>query len=752
MDIVEEEVKEFTSPNGGVPPSNVGTDLYVPYAQHSVKIHHDVLTAASVSAVLFKDLFLEFMTDANLTLLSGKLKNFTFTQSNLKIRIVVQGQPFAAGQVIYAFTPRVFAPELITPTYTTSALSVPNSKIVPHITIDPSKNATYEISLPPPTTTGYYDMSTAATVHGSYSCTRIVFNSLISGTATVPTVGICIYASLENPNFGGMTYLGDFQKEETAPLSAIAHNFSKFVGKVGTVFPPLKAITTVVSSVGGAVGDVLHFFGFSKPQLIEVNLMPLTRTTDNHTQFNGPSTSYSLSGDCKNSVSISEKLIGSNNNELSLEYLCSIPCLIAQLSITTALAAGAAIPSPIPVAPTFSFRDIALTSCPTPLGGVAACFDSWCGDITYRIEIVASVFHRCTILVAYEPTVNTAPTFDVAVALLKNTTIVISGNTCTDITVPWSSSSVWKSMPIISSVAASYTVANSNGFLHFFVVNALTSNGSTNPIPINVYAYSKNIKFNIPDTSDISLYNVRAELLGYYQEESNPLVETCHVSFGPKTDLTYLDHFAMGESYTSIKHLTSKLHSSMIGNLAVPPSSLSFLRYRIANIPLTKFDTTIYGAVPQYQNFTAWFAGAFVGYRGSMKYNMHFILLDTSGYAVSTQVKERDDVVIIHDHERLLANSYQILSAALNSDQRAYAYHFVNLAVSSAVEFSANQLHHYRFAPTRLVFTNYSDNTTVVYTTDSSAGSYTAVTHENTATGDDGVFHWFVGFPIIIST
>lgn len=745
MTIVEDWSENTPVPMGRQAPLNLADDLYNAFSNHMVQLDHRILTSASSNATIDKDIFAEFVTKADPTPLGEKIRKFRYLHGNLIVKVVVQGQPFAAGQIVMSFTPRVFAPNFSTVTHVPLEFNRVNSKIVPHIIIDPSKSTTYEISLPCPNPTGFYDIS-QTTIHGSYQCDIIIFNSLISGTAVVPSLSICTYACLDKPIFGGLTLAADYmQTEKTSSLSSYMMRAANISENLGMHAPALEPATTLFSSFTSTIGKALSFFGFAKSLTISQVTVPFTRHADNYSQFDGISNAISLSGTQANSIGISPSIGGGKMEEMSIAHITSIKGLVAQFSIPNSGAAGDYI-NGIWLCPATTWSQAAAQVSLTPLAGVAACFDFWTGDIIVTVEVVASVFHRSTILVAWDPFTGTQPTFANAIATLQTTTISISGNTTVDILVPYVQPEAYKDLPV-STVGNVYTTAQTNGRIHFFIVNPTTSNGSVDPLQFNVYLSSSNVKFNASTTE--LLPKAKLTLLADF----SPVTK---VSFGKASNTAHSHLKMFGESYESIKQLTSKNTGNFFGLYDVPANDPNLGRImQMYNVPIVDYETSQFAAGTTVQSsFLSWFAAAFVGYRGGIKYASHPHANNPALLYKEFSISE--NMTTGGQPTALASNNVWIPIAYNNAAERfdSYAFTFHNLVDNPMYDFAAPILCSYDFAPCRNRITactnqvrTYANQAFAPTTT--GFQSYINVT---TASADDAVFINFVGFPTVVAT
>jgi hypothetical protein len=674
--------------------------------------------------------------------MAEKLSHFSFLHAKIRIKMVVQGQPFAFGQIVASFHPNVKMQAVVaTQSGINATSSLCNTKIVPHVVIDPSKTETYEIDLPICTPNGFFSLKSPN--FGSYLVKLTVFNPLGSGTATTPTMGFCMYMSLIDPVFEGITLLSNpfvAEKKTDGTVSGLVKKAAGAVGLLSIPFPQFAPEITLFSSIGGIVGDFLYALGFSKPPIVENQLFPVTRFVDNLSQFDGKSTAIVLAGSQSNSVALSPDYGGGNMDELKFSHLAAIRGLINKVSFPVSAAHGDLLvrfdvdPMYCKNNTTAGYSDI------TPLAGISAPFTYWTGDLTLRVEIVASVFHRATILIAWDPLKNTvAPTLEGAVQTLQNVTVNISGNTCVDIDIPWKQPNPWALVRHPNEVAGSQY--NTNGEVRIFVINPVTSNGSTDPLHMNLYFSSKNYKLALPVNNRINAYKNLDVLL------SNEFCPVSAVAFGQRTDLSKSHLRAFGEEYVSIKQLTSKLTPAWHATTAIavgttdPNWSLDIPNYPQRNT-LLKGDAADTATLTN--NFFTWYASAFLGYRGSIRYS--FYTYETNPIAGSSVVLPHTSM--LNSSNSLTTTNDTLQNTSPNIVEDAYAFTMGNRELGPRLDGVAPMLIPYDYFPMQVTLSAYTNSAKMSQpVTPALTTARTIYIRSLTASGDDGNFIWFLGFP-----
>lgn len=609
-----------------------GEDDFKKYLTHPVLLSHVTWGAAGFADTIITNDLIAFYFATAPTPLKNKLENLYFVSGVFRLRIVVQGAAQAAGQMaICAYpTPKFDRNQVFN---TARPFTKCNRRIVPHCIVDPSKSETYEIDLPVVSPTGYYPVTkNGLQTYGSYILERSVFTSLISGTATTPTVSVCIYGSFVDPTFSGLRQaVGLGPQDEVTPsgtLSSVLRGASHIGRAIGSIMPSMEPTATVFSAIAGGFGDVLQRYGYSKPQAIVNQHMILNRTGDNYSQVDGISTALVMGRSQAQTVSINPEWIAGQTDDMNLDKIVAIPGYFNRFTISptqlhsVALYGGYVDPC--------NHETVVGAINPTPLSGVAMTHSYWKGDITFTFEFIASVFHRCTVLIAWDPSATsaypglpTAPPLATALTALQNTSVYVCGNTTVDVTFPYQQPLVASSVVTSAIAVADPSFKCTNGAVFVYVLNPLISNGSTDPITCNLFIRSDNISFALPTTQGVpertNAYSatppsgmlLEAEALG-------PLTDTGEVkqiSFGKKTDLSTWGFEAFGDVSKSVKDLVSRMREE----LDIPQNSTNANTLALPTGPRLPYETE-----NENRTFLNWYLPAFLGSRGSYRISVGF--------------------------------------------------------------------------------------------------------------------------------
>lgn len=737
--------KEMRRNNGEAIP--VDTD-FPKFVTHPVKIYHLLWDTATPGSTLVTDDLFALWYSSMTSTLQGKFNTFYLARGCMGVRVVVQGAAQYYGQMRLVFVPNVAIPAAESNTPSTGYCANPNtlfnSAILPHLVIDPSKNATYEIELPCPTPSGFWSLASTTYSIGwqSYRAELIQINPVRSGTAAAPTsstgVNVCLYAYLCDPELVGLTMNSLASKEQKlssmfSAVSGVARAVAPHVGSLGPA-------ATLFSGATAAASQVLHFLGFANPPQLDATAMVTNRTCDNYSQVEGVSTAIVLGPSQKQGLSIDPGVALGTMEEMSIDYLCSLPFLLYYDRLITNAAGAESANMTIPVAPWFAYDAKSIS----PMCAFANMTSFWAGDLTYTFEFVASVFSRATIVIAWDPIASSKfsnmPALQNALNTLKTVTVQVVGNTAVDITVPYKSP-----YPACFTIGAPIAINNANeqstegytnGVLLVYVLNPVVDNGSGVPaIAMNVWVRSHNIAFFGGSAEYISNTTINT-----LQMNGSEMVETTQsVMFGAKTNLDDINGVCFGDRPRSVKHLSGRL-----GNFTYEQPTGTAGAWVQVNYPNTPsfLCSTSSSVNPTNNNLFGYISSAYLGYRGSIRYSCH--VSSTTGNRPLTMAMHSPDTISIG-----YKNSAVWMTMAQMVGLNYYAFTQPNLTMSSRVDFSAVMMFPGRFYPCRYSGAAWHDTVFVMATnpTGSVATGDTTTFVTANGSGDDGVFVWFLGFP-----
>lgn len=567
---------------------------------------------------------ISLMRTSNPTLWS-RIDNFRVRRFNVRLTMVAQGNSLAAGRLIIYAIPGREITELNHNTRT-------NCRIVPHIIIDPSKNATYELLLPFCSDQGAYDLSDLS----NWKLYSRVYDVLeYSGVTGDQRVEVNVMASLEDVHLSGKII------PTSNTFSALEDATKSIQDNLVPVVTKLSPYLTLASKGAKATALALKTFGFSKPNVLEYGVSRLN-TAENYSQTSGSSKATVLGSSQLPASSIFPRIAGGTSRDMELSYMLGFPAYVGRYESTSNHVVGQAYP---PMSLNLaSMHNVLGSGCATysnPALFTVLANSHLCasGSLIINVEFITSVFTRGSYLVAWSPDGLTTPhTMANAMAFLENTVVQVSGNTSVSVEVPYKSP----------------TIAGFNfGTLYVYLMSPVVGNNVSAEININVLLDCSKVTFHTP--------------MNYDQVDfvptSNDWVDSPLVSFGKSNGDP--DVFLGGDSPKVVKDLTSRMG------------------FVVKIVPEEDKDYLVGPVWPSTPNiltratFLDIFRTMFFGSRGSIRYSMFF---GSNKGKVRTSI-QRDSVP-----------EWKFITSIASSN-KIHAFTEHNLAVESSVDIVVPYLH-----------------------------------------------------------
>ncbi len=305
----------------------------------TASVANDVITSFDICSLL-----------ETTTIWSNKLQGFLNYRGKAVFRIQVNANPFQAGRLLAHFIP--FTAHISAETIATRNLNLVLKTQQPNVEID-CRDSSGIIEIPYIAPTGYYDRSLATVDWGKLYIS--VLSPLVVGSGQTTSAVVTVWLHFEdfelsapfNPQAGSGGKRSRAIKsrnpsdveQTTGPISSTLSMVASVADSLSDV-PVISEIAKPVAWVADAVGGLASFFGFAKPRVEVPGQQVVLRNAGTMTTFDGVTQAAPLSLSARNKVEQMPGFAGSDLDEMSFNYLKSIPAYFANFSLSTSDSTG----------------------------------------------------------------------------------------------------------------------------------------------------------------------------------------------------------------------------------------------------------------------------------------------------------------------------------------------------------------------------------------------------------------------------
>eukprot|EP00918_Siedleckia_nematoides_P041700 GHVU01090819.1.p1 GENE.GHVU01090819.1~~GHVU01090819.1.p1 ORF type:complete len:2087 (-),score=131.58 GHVU01090819.1:112-6372(-) len=347
----------------------------------------------------------------NSTMKQEKLKGIYSIQATLCLRLDVNANRFQQGLYILAYMPLGG-----TSTDTGDWLYMHRATItqvlqLPHVKLDLACDTSAMLRIPWRSVyNSTYTDSTSFTNPGKFFLYPYEALTAVNGTLDA---SYTLWGWYEDIKLGAVGYLQmgkkDILDKEQKTGSRV---ISDTLGSAGALATNLARIPTL-SAFAGPLAWALeglragaHAMGFSKPNLVTDPVRAVRTNQPYMGVSDGADASEPLSLFKNNHVSQDGQYFGTDADEMSIDFLKSIPCYIESAEWNTSTARNSLLLN-LPVTPTANIRtvtdDVVTYEAMGPLGLMTKLFAAWTGTLVYTFRIVKTNYHSGRLLVTYRP-------------------------------------------------------------------------------------------------------------------------------------------------------------------------------------------------------------------------------------------------------------------------------------------------------------------------------------------------------------
>lgn len=589
----------------------------------------------------------------------NRIANFKLMRSNLRVKVVINGNGFQYGRALVSYLP-LNQNDSLSSNAALIREDLVQASQQPKIFLDPTTSTGGELLLPFYWYENYIDI-----VDGSWSQMGQLFfrsiNNLKHANGAADKVTVSVFAWAEDMSVSVLTSRNPLflspqsGKEEineanmTGTVSGPATALAK-VSNALAVIPPIKPFAMATSEIAMGVANLAKSMGYCRPPVTK-NPEPFrTFPTSSLAVTNVPDTAAKLTVDDKQELTIDPRIAGLGSEDpLSIKEIAKRESYLTTFdwSIGTdpeTLLWNARV-TPVTWAEN---SDLGTSSYHFPACCMAALpFKYWTGSMTFRFQIVASAFHKGRLKFVYDPDYlesneyNTNYLEVVDIADKQDFSITI-GNGQTKTLLDHHRPGLDSATQVFSSTR--YTSQEEgNGVLGVYVVNELTTPNSSvdNDIEVNVYvSMSDDFEVFVPDNY-IQQFVFKPQsgleapidtMIPESQNTQEPSAPQQQMSdnVGPgKQDNALINTVFTGEAIMSFRQLIKRysLHERIYFGLGIsPPNSVLYtgtrnmFPYLRGNVAGAVDDASGGGFYNQCNTLLLhWVVYAFQGWRGSIR-------------------------------------------------------------------------------------------------------------------------------------
>jgi len=611
----------------------------------------------------------------------AKLRNYAYMKANLRVRISISGSPFHYGRLLFSYQPYAIHNSALQALLASVAI---NSSLRPLLLsylsqskqswyMDVKDNQPFEITLPFISYKPCFKLFNTASVNTvvasgtpfedfSEAGSLFVYsmNSVESVSSTPSDVSVQIYAWFEDAQLGCPTAAqigistesGKVDERHVGPVEKLSSKMAQASG-VLTSIPVIEPFASVSKIAFSTLSKVSAIFGWSRPVIISNPSYVKNNGFSNGAQTIGSETNFRITLDPEQEVSVDPDLFGSSEDEMHLNYLCSLPSYFDTFTWS---------PTDLPmtnsiftcgVNPCHAVRFIGATEFvqPTSLCFAAIPFEYWRGDIIFKFDVVCSAYHRGKLAIVYEPVSvqSTLITSNTEFNKQYLAIIDLQQTQSVELCVNWNSYRSW--LRTLQSTEAGLISGSSfspaawhtrlNGYIIAVPFTTLQSPDDSS-VQINVSVRSDNMCFNglrgagYPRTR-LRLESGRVMSSSSRVEAEEPKGVSC-VELAPSsaTD-SYISHHYFGEQPSSFRSLLKRYVRTESVSAVLTPAAAGSIIY--TNVIMPRI-LNMYSSSPTPVTITNLFdylRYAYLGYKGGIK--KRILIWDDGVDNVNSQVK-----------------------------------------------------------------------------------------------------------------
>mgnify|MGYP003574087017 CR=1 FL=1 len=607
-----------------------------------------------------------------------KTANFQWGRSDLKITIVINGTPFHYGRMLVSYNPW----NQQTRGTTDAAILKPSVNMKnmrdsqrPHLFLDPATNQTLELTVPFFHFRDWFNMNQGLESKEIGDLTFRTLNVMEVASATASTtVSISVFASAPNIQLttptallqSGRTKKGKSEVKPDGLVSSVASAVAQASGSLSKL-PVIGKFATALEIGSGAVASIARLFGFARPAVITDPVFVKNQPSSSIAHVLGNETVSKLSLDPKHETTLDPTTVGlEDGDEMAIAtivgtetYFATVPWV--QTAVPETILFWCNVTPMIGLSEPAAGAENYLQMTSTAFGSLP--FYYWSGTLKYRIQVVASEYHRGRLRITYEPngaaydssSYNTAMSQIIDLEATRDYTFDISYSQ----DIPYK---ILGSPAVINHYSPpggiyNYNEDEQNGIFYVTVLNDLTAPLSTADIAINVFISAgedfeifcprpfgtgfgfERLMFKPENVNAALAENVvedkSIKLQSGRMTENRSIISNQHINLVEKPNLEVMKKKALifaGEHIPSYRTLLKRYNLVNFFNFTGPamgiPNNVLY-RWNFSNFPeATGWQTATYngnGSGISNSNTTllSYLRSGYVAWKGSIRYKYH---------------------------------------------------------------------------------------------------------------------------------
>lgn len=541
---------------------------------------------------------------------ASKLKGFSMYRGTMVARLVINAQPFQAGRLLMHVVPFVQA----SPSYYLNAHNIDLTQKTQHPSVElDCRDTTAEIEIPWVGPTPWCSIVDPLIDWGNIYVD--VLSPLLTGTSGSTTVEASLFIYLKDAEFAApiVPQSGDKSvskmKRTRKTVSTEAENdgisqgkpisnilrMSARVAEFAAGVPMLSSFAAPASWVLDASANLASKFGWSKPNLVTPPQYVVLRPLHNMGNCSGTSQAEPLALSADPMVSMLPGFGGTDIDEMSWNYIKSVPSFLERFSFDSASAVGTNVYTKH-IGPGFLYNsyssgvaspNTSLYRTYPPFCYISNIFANWRGGIVVTIKMVKTDYHSGRLLVTWTPNDVSATTPTLATSAYSMRTIIdIRDVTEVEITLPYMLDNPWQQFDldmgqldiiVLNTLQGPNTVGSTIDCLVYYHAAPDFDLAAPNSVFNQTYVPNSGDK-SAKEISEISCdigclcHNIKP------QSGDKPNTKVAGVIGNDTSTIPAIEEFTIGEKFTSVKQLISR-YSRMYFAAATMDNAVAFRMY-----------------------------------------------------------------------------------------------------------------------------------------------------------------------------